>query len=114
MANQNGGIMNEYHCRKGTAQNKRQLKDYNELLNLPYRQIDDDGRMVPCGTEPWPVDIICPDCRRQAVVHAEACFTPGHRICPGCGSHWSLESPSQDGQFGGEWFLQRARFYVCF
>jgi hypothetical protein len=36
---------------------------------------------------------------------------PGHRICPGCGSHWELASPTESERKDKQWILRRARFY---
>jgi hypothetical protein len=96
-----------YSVRIGRARRKNPPKSYSELLSLPYRVANDDGKQVECGTRPWPTNVICPDCERAIVMWAEACYTPGHRICPLCGSHFELCSPATK---GGQWFLRRARF----
>ena len=99
--------MSSYLTRKGTANNKIYLISYAALLDLSYEYQPDDGKAIPCGTPEWPENVQCPDCGEK-VVWAEACFTPGHRICKHCGSHWELHSPVEP---EGQWFLRRARFY---
>ena len=101
-------IMDEYMVRIGTARHQRALSSYDNFLRIPYRVAKDDGKTILCGSEPWPDSITCPDCYKAIIQWAEACFTPGHRICPFCGSHWSLNSPNEETD---QWFLRRARFY---
>lgn len=100
--------MSDYSVRIGRSRRKHLPKSYDELVSLPYRSTDDDGKQVECGTEPWPDNVICPDCEKVVVVWAEACYVPGHRICPLCGSHFELCSPATR---GGQWTLRRARFW---
>lgn len=94
-----------YRVRKGTSRRKSPVTGYDALLKLPYRETEDDGKEVRLDVcEPWPT-VDCPDCGKAPLVWAEACFVPGHRICPCCGSHWSLDPKD------GSWLVRRARFY---
>lgn len=106
--------MTDYSVRVGRSRRKHPTKSYKELLSLPYRDADDDGKQVECGLRPWPTNVVCPDCQKAAVVWAEACYVPGHRICPQCGSHWRLVLPEEREFFGAEpskqWCLKRAQF----
>ncbi len=77
------------------------------------------------GYEPWPTGIVCPDCKRHEVVWAEGGYTPGHRMCPCCGSHFELTTERAERVLAGDepivglgspppsrWILRRARFYA--
>lgn len=99
--------------RKPSKARKTPAPTYDALLALWAREAPDDGRTADCGTEPWPTNVPCPDCGNGPVIHAEACFVPGHRICPWCGAHWSLDRQRDEyGEAVGErWILRRARFY---
>ena len=55
---------------------------------LPYSIADDDGAVVVGLLS----QLICTDCGRGALKHAEAGYVPWHRICDVCGSHW-YENP---------------------
>lgn len=97
-----------YTCRRGITIRPLPVGTLAELLAIDYETCDDDGRVVlaPEDSKPWP-DLVCGDCKRGPVAHAEAGYVPGHRICPWCGSHWSLASD----RTSGRWTLRRARFY---
>mgnify|MGYP001586998921 CR=1 FL=1 len=99
--------MNTYSVRIGKSRNNKPITSYDSLLRLEYEYRKDDGKFVLCGKESWP-EVKCLDCKKTDVVWAEACFVPGHRICPYCGSHLFLNSPVEE---DGEWVLNRARFY---
>ena len=99
--------MTDYCVRRGTSRWKTPISNRARDL-LHYRCQEDDGKQIECGTESWPDKIPCPDCGKEFIAWAEDGYVPGHRICHFCGSHWSLESPRIP---GGQWFLQRARFY---
>lgn len=103
--------MSEYECKKGTSRRKSEATNRG-MYGLPYKWIKDDGKRVDCGTEPWPTDVICPDCGKAEVRWAEAGYVPGHRICPRCGSHWELNGDlDQKETEKPRWILRRARFY---
>jgi hypothetical protein len=97
--------MKTHVVRQGIARRKTPATTWNELFSMPYKITSDDGTTVELGTEPWPEKVMCPDCKESEVTWAEAGNTPGHRICPTCGSHWSI------GSHDGSWFIGRARFY---
>lgn len=108
--------MDEYVCRYGTDKKDRPAHD---LYEQPYTHKDDDGAIVhvtcdTCltgdGTPHRPCFLsapICTDCGVGTLQWAEAGFTPYHRICDHCGSHWEM---FPDGP--GKGFYRRARFYV--
>ncbi len=61
------------------------------------------------GLSPWITTILpCPDCG-QTMLWAENRYGPWHRICEGCGSHWTVtpEDMVEDRQ---RVVIQRARF----
>ncbi|HYL79723.1 MAG TPA: hypothetical protein VEU07_02865 [Candidatus Acidoferrum sp.] len=62
------------------------------------------------GLSPWITTVLpCPDCG-QTMIWAEKDHAPGHRICNGCGSHWSVTPQGiVDGR--DRILIQRARFY---
>lgn len=97
--------MSEYMVRIGTER-RTNFKNvvYDELVDSPTKYVEDDGLLVKLGKEPWP-EAECPDCHKCNVLWAEACYVPGHRICPCCGSHFSISCQDE------EWILRRARFY---
>lgn len=95
--------MNDYTTRVGAGLPYKG----KDMYHMPYKRKLDDGKCVECGTEPWPEHVKCPDCEQAEVLWAEAGYVPGHRICPGCGSHWELFTREEDKQ----WVLRRARFY---
>lgn len=101
-------MSDRYTVRIGCRKRGRDAKSYEDLVDSAYKSAADDGKKTLCGTDPWPQNVTCPDCQKAEVVWAEAAYVSGHRICPHCGSHWSLESPDEP---GGQWFLRRARFY---
>jgi ribosomal protein S27E len=103
--------MGDYTTRVGCAKDHIPPSCYNDLFALDYEYKPDDGKSVECGTEPWPDHVKCPDCEQAEVVWAEAGYVPGHRICPGCGSHWELASPTESERKDKQWILRRARFY---
>lgn len=111
--------MSTYKTRVGVLRRAEPVTDYAALLDGSEHAIehhDDDGREALCGTEPWPTDVPCPDCELGPIAWAEAGFVPGHRICPWCGSHWSLETRDAAAgeprnEHGRIWFVRRARFY---
>jgi hypothetical protein len=106
--------MSDYLCRYGRSEPLPEpVGSYDELLDLYQHEGADDGRQADCGTEPWPDDVLCPDCGQAPVLWAEAAFVPGHRICPWCGSHWNLDRQRDEyGEaVGDRWVLRRARFY---
>ena len=96
--------MTSYECRYGTIRRKTPKPDF---YGLPYKIKNDDGLILYCGQQAWP-NVLCPDCKQHNVMWAEAGYVPGHRICPMCGSHFSMCPPNDD---CAEWHLQRARFY---
>lgn len=99
--------MRDYLVRKGIDDRETPASTWNELFSLKWSLEDDDGLVLNIGQEPWPEHVECPDCSKSEIAWAEAGNVPGHRICPACGSHWTIYSRK------GEWFLRRARFYSC-
>jgi len=99
--------MNDYSVKRGTSRRKKPVPNIL-MYHLPNRHAKDDDKQVECGTESWPTEVTCPDCKKSHIRWAEDGYVPGHRICPVCGSHWSLEAPASP---GGQWILRRARFY---
>jgi hypothetical protein len=49
-----------------------------------------DGSTHPTEREYWPAvtDVPCPVCATGTIRWAEAGYTPGYRICDGCGRHF--------------------------
>jgi hypothetical protein len=59
---------------------------------------------------PWITTILpCPDCA-QTMIWAEDGYGPWHRICNGCGSHWTV---TPDGTVDGRdrIVIERAKFF---
>lgn len=98
--------MREYFVRKGISKRRTNAATWNDLFSIPYIVTKDDGKKIDLGTDSWPEHVKCPDCEEGELVWAEAGNSPGHRICPLCGSHWTICSKA------GEWFIRRARFYT--
>ena len=115
-----------YHHR-GTSRRKMPVTNYNDLLKLPYREIKQDRMRFPlphcqqCEDDQRALNTTgscsphqecaqtsprCPDCKRGTLQWAEAGYTPWHRICDTCGSHWSLH-------LGPAGYIERAGFYRC-
>lgn len=76
----------DYRCRKGAACGPG-AENYSALLRLPYKVIEDDGKVF-LWLEDGNSSPECPDCQNETVVWAEGGFAPWHRICAWCGSHW--------------------------
>lgn len=73
-----------YHTIVGRRRAKSPAKD---IYRIPSESASDDGASIAhVGNEP----IVCTDCNRGHLQWAEAGYTPWHRICDSCGSHWDL------------------------
>jgi hypothetical protein len=100
--------MTEYN-RIGTRTSEDPVAVYADLVDAPYEIRETNPAEVwPVTGNDWPPSN-CPDCatrghQERQVAWAEACYVPGHRICPWCGSHFSLETED------GKWVLRRAVF----
>ncbi len=77
----------EYVTRRGRARPKqRKTIDRRSHYDLPYREAPDDGAILVHVGAALPT---CLDCGVGKLQWAEAGYVPWHRICDGCGSHWS-------------------------
>lgn len=76
-----------YTTRVGTARQRRLGLVLRNLHRLPYRESDDDGRMLLHIGDFLPS---CPDCTDGTLRRATESHSWQHRICDGCGSHWQL------------------------
>lgn len=73
--------------------------------HIPVPETDNAVR----GLSPWITTVLpCPDCG-QTMIWAERDYTAWHRICNGCGSHWTVtpEGMIEDRQ---RIVIERARF----
>jgi hypothetical protein len=76
-----------YTTRVGTARSRPVLLTSRNLHRLPYRESDDDGRLMLHVGSFLPH---CPDCDDGMLQHAQVTHSSEHRICDGCGSHWHV------------------------
>ena len=79
--------MQSHTTRRGTARRTKPVTSYAALLDLPSRTAHDDGGVILHVGDWQPT---CADCGRGTLTWAEGGFTPWHRICDTCGSHWDL------------------------
>ena len=76
-----------YRIRFGTARQQMPTSTPRSLHRLPYREGDDDGRVLVHVGDFSPH---CPDCDDGTLQRAPARQSRQHRICDSCGSHWHL------------------------
>jgi len=80
-------MSSEYTVRIGAQPRTKLARPKKDIYALPFRAEADDGRvLLHAGTEP----VRCGDCPAGRLQWAEAGYSPWHRICDVCGSHWDL------------------------
>ncbi len=68
-----------------------------------------DSSTAMRSLSPWITTVLpCPDCG-QTMMWAERDYAPWHRICSGCGSHWSV-TPEGTVEGRQRIVIERARF----
>jgi hypothetical protein len=83
---------------------------YRTVIEITaYIPIPDSDNAVR-SLSPWITTVLpCPDCG-QTMLWAEHGYSPWHRICDGCGSHWSV-TPEDCVQGRQRIVIERARFF---
>jgi hypothetical protein len=76
-----------YRIRLGTAHQRMAASTGRGLHGLPYREGDDDGRVLVHVGDFSPH---CADCDDGTLQRATASQSRQHRVCDRCGSHWHL------------------------
>ena len=83
---------------------------YRTVIEITaYIPIPDTDNAVR-SLSPWITTILpCPDCG-QTMLWAESGYTAWHRICDGCGSHWSV-TPGDVVDGRQRIVIERAKFF---
>jgi hypothetical protein len=82
---------------------------YRAVIEITaYIPVPDSDKAVR-GLSPWITTVLpCPDCG-QTMIWAERGYEAWHRICNGCGSHWSV-TPTDAVDDRQRIVIKRARF----
>ncbi len=74
--------------------------------HIPIPESDNAVRSL----SPWITTVLpCPDCG-QTMIWAEKEYSPWHRICDGCGSHWSVTPEENLVEDRQRIVIERAKF----
>ena len=82
---------------------------YRTVIEITAHIPIPDSENAVRSLSPWITTVLpCPDCG-QTMVWAEIGYTPGHRICDGCGSHWTV-TPADLVEDRQRIVIERAKF----